>query len=183
MLGILPSGCLRTPFQTVSWRSSHNAASRLLDQASSTLRHPPKPGDIAQTLNARGFAYATCYTLQPLLACGWSTADVLLTKPSARTSGASRFYGFCRKIREPTSGLEPLSCSLRVITHALQGFAEGCKCRISKPLSLLRLAACCTVLRCRWYQSGITITVHLRHSRASTKARAREICPSYVRYS
>src|SRR5215208_7738614 len=60
------------------------------------------------------------------------SADVLLTKPSARTSGASRFYGFCRKIREPTSGLEPLSCSLRVITHALQGFAEGCKCRISK---------------------------------------------------
>src|SRR5215217_8956567 len=111
MLGILPSGCLRTPFQTVSWRSSHNAASRLLYQASSTLRHQPKPGHISQMVNARGFAYATCYTLQPLLACGWSTADVLLTKRPARTSGASRFYGFCRKIREPTSGLEPLTCS------------------------------------------------------------------------
>jgi hypothetical protein len=145
---------LRTPLR----RSSHNAASRLLDQASSTLRHPPKPEHIGQTVNARGFAYATCYTLQSLLARGSSTADVLLTKPSARTSGASRFYGFCRKIREPTSGLEPLTCSLRVITQALQGCAGGCKCRIFRGVSFLRLAQCCTVLRSRWYQSGINIT-------------------------
>jgi hypothetical protein len=41
---------------------------------------------------------------------------------------------------EPTSGLEPLTCSLRVITHALQGVARGCKCRIPKPVSFLRLA-------------------------------------------
>jgi hypothetical protein len=46
-------------------------------------------------------------------------------------------------------------CSLRVITHALQGCAEACKCRISKRLSLLRFAPCCTVLRSRWYQSGV----------------------------
>ena len=59
---------------------------------------------------------------------------------------------------EPTSGLEPLSCSLRVITQALQGFAQECKSRISRRLSLLRVAACCTVLRSRWYQSGINIT-------------------------
>jgi hypothetical protein len=56
---------------------------------------------------------------------------------------------------EPTSGLEPPSCSLRVITQALQGCAGGCKCRIFKLFSLLRFAACCTVLRSRWYQSGI----------------------------
>ena len=56
---------------------------------------------------------------------------------------------------EPTSGLEPLYCSLRVIGHALQGFAQGCKCRIFRGVSFLRLAACCTVLRSRWYQSGI----------------------------
>ena len=62
--------------------------------------------------------------------------------------------GFAGK-REPTSGLEPLTCSLRVITQALQGFAQGCKSRISRRLSLLRVAACCTVLRSRWYQSGI----------------------------
>jgi hypothetical protein len=42
---------------------------------------------------------------------GSSTADVLLTKPSIRTSCFSRFYGICRKNREPTSGLEPLTCS------------------------------------------------------------------------
>jgi hypothetical protein len=46
-------------------------------------------------------------------------------------------------------------CSLRVCGHALQGCARDCKCRISKGISLLCLAACCTVLRSRWYQSGI----------------------------
>jgi hypothetical protein len=60
-----------------------------------------------------------------------------------------------KKIIEPTSGLEPLTCSLRVIGQALQGFAEGCKTRIAKWFSFLWLAQCCTVLRSRWYQSGI----------------------------
>jgi hypothetical protein len=45
--------------------------------------------------------------------------------------------------------------SLPVIIHALQGFAQACKYPISKPLSFLCLALCCTVLRSRWYQSGI----------------------------
>ena len=45
--------------------------------------------------------------------------------------------------------------SLRVIGHALQRLAQDCKSRISKRLSLLRVAPCCTVLRSRWYQSGI----------------------------
>jgi hypothetical protein len=56
---------------------------------------------------------------------------------------------------EPTSGLEPLACSLRVIGQTLQGFAEGCRSRIFRGVSLLCLALCCTVLRSRWYQSGI----------------------------
>jgi hypothetical protein len=81
--------------------------------------------------------------------------SLLLTKPSTRTSWAFRFYGFCRQNTEPTSGLEPLTCSLRVITQALQGCAEACNSRISKRVSFLCLAACCTVLRSRWYQSGI----------------------------
>jgi hypothetical protein len=74
-----------------------------------------------------------------------------------------------RDCGEPTSGLEPLSCSLRVIHQALQGVAEACESRISRQLSLLWLAACCTVLRSRWYQSGIKttqITPH-RHLTAS----------------
>jgi hypothetical protein len=45
--------------------------------------------------------------------------------------------------------------SLRVITQALQGFAEDCKSRIFRGVSFPCLAECCTVLRSRWYQSGI----------------------------
>src|SRR5918998_3936984 len=58
----------------------------------------------------------------------------------------------------PTSRPEPPTCPLRVITKVLQGLARGCKSRISKPASLLRVAACCTVLRSRLYQNGINIT-------------------------
>jgi hypothetical protein len=85
--------------------------------APARVSQPPKPGHIGQTLNAREFSYSTCCTLQPLVARQFrgrgfgleSTADVLLTKPSIRTSWASPFYGFCRKNREPRSGLEPLT--------------------------------------------------------------------------
>jgi integrase len=42
-----------------------------------------------------------------------------------------------------------------VIHQSLQEVAEICKPRIPKELSLLRVAARCTVLRSRWYQSGI----------------------------
>jgi len=49
--------------------------------------------------------------------------------------------------------------SLRVIHQALQGFAEGCKSRIFKGVSFLCLAACCTVLRSRWCQSGVNIAL------------------------
>ena len=46
-------------------------------------------------------------------------------------------------------------CSLRVIGQALQGCAGGCKCRIFRGIFFPCLAECCTVLRSRWYQSGI----------------------------
>jgi hypothetical protein len=42
-----------------------------------------------------------------------------------------------------------------MIHQALQGFARGCKSRIPKPVSFLRPALCCTVLRSRWCQSGV----------------------------
>src|SRR5215211_9550757 len=151
----------RTPFS----RTSRNAASRHLGEVLSTAPHPPKPGHIAQTVNAREFSYSTCCSLQPLVACQFrgrgfgieSTADVLLTKASICTSWPSRFYGFCRQKRESTSGLEPLSCSLRVITQALQGCAGDCKRPIFRGVFFPCLAACCTVLRSRWYQSGINV--------------------------
>ena len=63
------------------------------------------------------------------------------------------------KNREPTSGLEPLTCSLRVIIHALQGFAQACKPRIFRRLSLLRVAVCCTIVRSWWCQSGVKVTL------------------------
>jgi hypothetical protein len=69
---------------------------------------------------------------------------------------ARRYWLIYGKNKEPTSGLEPLTCSLRVITQALQRFARGCKYRIFRGVSFLRLAECCTVLRSRWYQSGIS---------------------------
>jgi hypothetical protein len=53
------------------------------------------------------------------------------------------------------SGLEPLYCSSRVISQALQGFATLSKPPISRRLSLLWVAACCAVLRSRWCQSGV----------------------------
>jgi hypothetical protein len=54
---------------------------------------------------------------------------------------------------------------VRVISQALQGLARGCKYGISKPVSFLRLTACCTVLRSRWYQCGIK-RLPLMHSRS-----------------
>jgi hypothetical protein len=50
-------------------------------------------------------------------------------------------------------------CSLRVMHQALQGCAGDCKCRILKPVTFLRLAQCCTVLRSRWCQSGVNIAL------------------------
>jgi hypothetical protein len=44
-------------------RTSENSSSRHLGEAFSTVPHPPKPGQIGQTVNARGFSYATCCTL------------------------------------------------------------------------------------------------------------------------
>jgi hypothetical protein len=76
-----------------------------------------------------------------------------------RTSQSSRITCKTALFREPTSGLEPLTCSLRVIHQVLQRFARACKTRMDKPVSFLRLALCCTVLRSRWYQSGINITL------------------------
>jgi hypothetical protein len=61
----LPQAYLR---RTPSRQSSQNTPSRHLGEALSTVPHQPKPGHISQTINARGFAYATCCTVQPLVA-------------------------------------------------------------------------------------------------------------------
>ena len=77
--------------------------------APARVSQPSKPGHIGQTLNAREFSYATCCTLHPLLACGWSTAALLLPSPQWSEQGILLFYSICRKKGEPTSGLEPLT--------------------------------------------------------------------------
>src|SRR5215213_11671183 len=78
--------------------------------------------------------------------------------------------------REPTSRLEPPACSLRVITQALQGCAQACKSPIPKRLSLLGVAACCTVLHSRWYQSGINRGI--ASSQYCSLAHASEVRPA-----
>jgi hypothetical protein len=49
--------------------------------------------------------------------------------------------------------------SLRVIIQALLGIAQAYKYCISKPVSILSFAQCCTVLRSRWCQSGVNIAL------------------------
>ena len=49
-------------------RTSENPGSRHSGEAISTVAHPPKLGHIGQTVNARGFTYATCHALQTLVA-------------------------------------------------------------------------------------------------------------------
>jgi hypothetical protein len=51
--------------------------------------------------------------------------------------------------REPTSGLELLTCSLRVRQGMFLLFAEGCKIRIPKLISFPQLAHHCGALRPR----------------------------------
>jgi hypothetical protein len=53
-------------------------------------------------------------------------------------------------------------CSLRVMHQALQEFARGCKCPLFKGISLLCLAACCTVLRYEWCQQWCQKSVSTR---------------------
>ena len=72
----------------------------------------------------------------------------------------SEYSAYLRRIRRADERTRTADLiSLRVIHQALQGFARGCKSRISRRLSLLGVAACCTVLRSRWYQSGINPTL------------------------
>jgi hypothetical protein len=63
---------------------------------------------------------------------GEVTADVLLTKPLTRISGAFHFYRICREKREPTSGLEPLTpaptTSLLAYVPTRTGASGNCAC-------------------------------------------------------
>ena len=77
--------------------------------------------------------------------------------PGNRTGGYSFLQVLQVKKRADERTRTAYPCSLRVIHRALQRFARSCKSRINRRLSLLGVAACCTVLRSRWHQIGINI--------------------------
>jgi hypothetical protein len=132
-----------------------------------TAPHPPRLGHIGQTVDARGFSYATCCTLQHLVArqCKGRGFGIVYCRRTADNAPDTNIgdFTFLRVLQEKKRADERTRTadliSLGVIIHTLQGFAEGCKCRISKPYSLLRLAVRCTVLRSRWCQSGVNFTL------------------------
>jgi hypothetical protein len=76
-----------------------------------------------------------------------------------RSSGCGEYLAHLSRKREPTRGLKPLACSLRVITQALQGCAGVCNCRIFRGVSFPCLAACCTIIAfpvvSEWYQERV----------------------------
>ncbi len=66
-----------------------------------------------------------------------------------------RVSGLGKTIQEePTSRLEPLTCSSRVIIQVLRRIARSCVSPIPRPVTFRRFAPCCTVFRSKWYQSG-----------------------------
>ena len=60
----------------------------------------------------------------------------------------------------------------------MQGFAQACKSPINRPLSFLCLALCCTVLRSRWYQSGINRGI--APSQSCSLAHPSEVHPQHL---
>ena len=120
---------------------------------------------IGQTVNARGFVYATCCSLHTLVAhqakrrgFGIVYCCPTAAKPSERTSGPIYFLWDlqAKKSADERTRTADLP-SLRVINRMLQGFAQACKTRIDRQVSFLCLALCCTVLRSRWCQSGVNL--------------------------
>jgi hypothetical protein len=102
--------------------------------------------------------------------------NLLLTMPPIRTREFLVFTGFAGKRRADERTRTTYPCSLRVIHQALQGFARGWKSRISRGVSFPCLAACCTVLRSRWYQSGIN--KGMAASRSYSLVHASEVRPA-----
>jgi hypothetical protein len=91
--------------------------------------------------------FAKCRVVSPPVKITVSVLSVIVASAYAEKRGADE--------RTRTADL----ISLRVIIQALQRFARACKTRISKPVSFLSFARCCTVLRSRWYQIGIINTL------------------------
>ncbi len=106
---------------------------------------------------------AACVSIDPrfgrgLISSFWAVLcsyDSLRQTPS--TGGLNLYECRCERADERTRTADLLQ--LRVISQVLQGVARACKCRMFRGVSLPCLAMCCTVLRSRWYQSGINVTL------------------------
>ena len=87
--------------------------------------------------------------LLPLLTKPRRSRDVLRSSPSQAqdTPHEEVFRLSIVNTKEPTSGLEPLTCSLRVSGLLFLGFARACNSRIDKRSSVPSIARYCRVLR------------------------------------
>src|SRR5215212_1696128 len=132
------------------------------DGAAPTQTRAHRSDSQCQRISLRQLRYpaTTCSTPMPRTRL-WDSLLLTYCLQSARHEhrGLLVFTDFAGKWRADERTRTAYPCSLRVITQALQGVAEACKSRISKPFALLWFAACCTVLRSRWYQIGIKTSV------------------------
>jgi hypothetical protein len=132
------------PVRTVRWevRTTHHVP----------RRHPSRdPLHALATQHGKAYRRGYGRSLGIIVYCCPTAAKPLVF--------ALRVLGFLRYLQEKKRADERTRTadliSLRVCGQGLQRLARGCKSRIFKRLSLLRAAACCTVLRSRWYQIGI----------------------------
>ena len=141
------------PIRVPSWHSS--------GQGPSTRRGSTPTGDqIAGAVD------------RPLYQTGCSTVAVW-EDPTAMPH-LTFYLQIARKRRADERTRTAYPCSLRVISQVLQGYAGDCKCRISRGVSLPCFAECCTVLRSRWYQSGVRTSDSYRRT-AGPMARPRDL--------
>jgi hypothetical protein len=120
--------------------------------------------DLGQVGHLTGLAGGTNKTRKLKFLLGYAldqgadTAMVIGAVQSNHAAACARLGVACELFLvevAPGSGL----LQLRVISQVLQAIARVCKSRISKRFPFPWLAACCTVLRSRWCQSGVKLPV------------------------
>ena len=167
---------LRTPYL----RSSQNLSSSHSGGASSTMSHPPKPRHIVQTVNTTGLAYATCATLQQLVArrCrgrGFGIVYCLRTADKAPDTNIGAFL-FLRVLQVKQRADERTRTADLLITSLLQDVAArtsvsgDCKCRCLG--GFLSILWCCFVHCVPVVLAWLQYWLHL-HSWPSLRARDR----------
>jgi hypothetical protein len=93
------------------------------------------------------------------LADGSTNARVLRRLPAAVLQAADAEYVGGNWLRFDTMARTGVPLLAAAGSAEEDEWIAYCKSPISRRLSLLRVASCCTVLRSRWYQSGVNITL------------------------